>query len=440
MGPYPHKYSSIGNGVTFGTIPMERFQSSLLAVSLIVPLSRETVTENALVSLMLGKSTKDYPTYRLFSRKLNLLYGAIAGSSIQKLGDEQSITLAVSTIDSGMALQGEDLLMESGKLLLSMLFHPLIEDGAFAEDTFRIQKKFLADSIRAEINEKRRYAINRTLRLMMGDEPAGLPMYGFLEDLDKITPQSAAAAYDRILRTARVEIIHVGTGDAESVKPLFTEAFADGFIDGRTPCTRPEPRSISAGAQVKEVQDDFQVVQSKLCIGYRADITPDSSMLNPFRMMVAILGGTPTSKLFMNVREKKSLCYYCGANLDRTKGVMLIDSGVRPDNVEAAKEAIFAEVEAMKRGQFTDEDMRFALLSLQNTFRSVEESPFSVESYYRAQKIFGIQETPEDQCEKLARVTREEIVAAAGMLQLDTVYLLNGTAEGDPGEEETADE
>ena len=263
---------------------------------------------------------------------------------------------------------------------------------------------------------------------MMGDEPAGLPMYGFLEDLDKITPQSAAAAYDRILRTARVEIIHVGTGDAESVKPLFTEAFADGFIDGRTPCTRPEPRSISAGAQVKEVQDDFQVVQSKLCIGYRADITPDSSMLNPFRMMVAILGGTPTSKLFMNVREKKSLCYYCGANLDRTKGVMLIDSGVRPDNVEAAKEAIFAEVEAMKRGQFTDEDMRFALLSLQNTFRSVEESPFSVESYYRAQKIFGIQETPEDQCEKLARVTREEIVAAANMLQLDTVYLLNGTA------------
>lgn len=434
MRPYPHQYTSIGDGITFGTIPMERFQSSLLAVSLIVPLSRETVTENALVSLMLGKSCRDYPTYRLFSRKLNLLYGAIAGSSIQKLGDEQSITLAAATIDSSMALQGEDLLVESAQLLISMLLHPLIENGAFAEDTFRIQKKYLADSIRAEINEKRRYAINRTIRLMMGDEPAGLPLYGFLEDLDQITPQSAAAAYARILRTCRIEIIHVGSGDPETVKPLFAKAFADGIIQNRTPCTRPPFGSIPMGAEVKEVQDDFQVVQSKLCIGYRADITPDGPMLNPFRMMVAILGGTPTSKLFMNVREKKSLCYYCGANLDRTKGVMLIDSGVRPDNIEAAKEAIFAEVEAMKRGEFTDEEMRFALLSLQNTFRSVEESPFSVESYYRAQKVFDIRETPEEQCEKLARVTREEIIAAANMLHLDTVYLLNGTAEDGEGE------
>jgi len=433
MRPYPHQYETIGEGVTFGSIPMERFRSSLLAVSLILPLERETITENALVSLMLGKSCQDYPTYRLFSRKLNLLYGAIAGSSVQKLGDEQSITLAAATIDSDMALQGEDLLKESAKLLIGMILRPMIENGAFNEDTFRIQKKYLADSIRAEINEKRRYAINRTIRLLMGDEPAGLPLYGYLEDLEKITPETAAAAYARILRTCRIEIIHVGSGDASSVKPLFEEAFA-GLTD-RKPCVRPPQRRFAAGPSVKEVQDDFEVVQSKLCFGFRADIGPDSPMLNPFRMMVAMLGGTPTSKLFMNVREKKSLCYYCSANLDRTKGVMLIDSGVRPDNVEAAKAAILEEVEAMKRGDFTEEEMRFALLSLQNTFRSVEESPFSVESYYRAQKIFGIRETPEEQCEKLARVTREEIIAAANMLQLDTVYLLNGTAEGE-GEEE----
>ncbi len=437
MRPFPHQYTQIGDAVTFGTIPMERFQSSLLAVSLIVPLSRETVTENALVSLILGKSTRDYPTYRLFSRKLGLLYGAVAGTSIQKLGDEESITFAASVIDNSLALGGEDLLLESANLLLSMIFHPLIEDGAFAPETFAIQKKYLADSIRAEINEKRRYAINQTLRLMLGDEPAGLPMYGFLEDLEKLTPESAAKAYERILKTCRVEIIHVGTGDAETVRPLFEKAFGGQFIAGRTPCDRPQPRKISAGATVKTAQDDFEVVQSKLCIGYRADIQPDSPMLNPMRMMTAILGGTPTSKLFLNVREKQSLCYYCGANLDRTKGVILIDSGVRPDNVEKAKAAIFAEVEAMKQGNFTDEDMRFALLSLQNTFRSVEESPFSVESYYRAQKVFGIQETPEDQCVKLAAVTREDIVRAANMMELDTVYLLNGTAQG---EEDEADE
>ena len=131
MRPFPHQYTQIGDAVTFGTIPMERFQSSLLAVSLIVPLSRETVTENALVSLMLGKSTRDYPTYRLFSRKLGLLYGAVAGTSVQKLGDEESITFAASVVDNSLALAGEDLLTESAQLLLSMIFRPLIEDGAF---------------------------------------------------------------------------------------------------------------------------------------------------------------------------------------------------------------------------------------------------------------------------------------------------------------------
>ncbi len=436
MRPYPHQYTQIGEAVTFGSIPMQRFQSSLLSVSLIVPLSRETVTENALVSLILGKSTRDYPTYRLFSRKLGLLYGAAGGTSLQKLGDEECITFAVSVIDNSLALGGEDLLMESAKLLLSMIFHPLIENGAFAQETFDIQKKYLADSIRAEINEKRRYAVLKTLRMMLGDEPGGLPMYGFLEDLDQLTPQTAAAAYERILKTCRVEIIHVGTGDAESVRPLFEKAFSGSFAEGRTPCTRPAPHKISAAKEVKTAQDDFEVVQSKLCIGYRVDIQPDDPMLNPVRMMTAILGGTPTSKLFLNVREKQGLCYYCGANLDRTKGVILIDSGVRSDNAEKAKAAIFAEVEAMKRGEFTDEDMRFALLSLQNTFRSVEESPFSVESYYRAQKIFDIQQTPEDQCTALAAVTREQIIKAANMLQLDTVYLLNATAQGEEDEED----
>ena len=435
MKPFPYTYTALGDGVSFGTIPMEKFQSSLVAVSLIIPLSRETVTENALISLMLGRSTADFPTYRLFSRELNRLYGAVAGGSLQKLGDEESLTFAASAIDSGLALRGEDLLLESAKLALSMVLHPLIENGAFAEETFRLQKKYLADSIRAEINEKRRYAVNRTLRLMLGDEPAGLPLYGFLEDLEKITPQSAAKEYERILRECRVEIVHVGTGDAARIRPLFAEAFGGEFAAGRAPCVRPPFRSIPVSGSVKEETDDFAVVQSKLCIGYRVNLNPGGEALPAMRMMVAILGGTATSKLFLNVREKKGLCYYCGANLDRTKGIVLIDSGVKPENAEAAKEAVFAEVEAMRRGDFTDEDMRFALLSLQNTFRSVEDGLFTIESYYRAQKIFGIEETPEDQCRKLAAVTKEQIVAAARMLHLDTIYLLNGTGEGGPEEE-----
>ncbi|MDD6033053.1 MAG: pitrilysin family protein [Oscillospiraceae bacterium] len=421
MSEYSFSREVIGEGIRFSTIPMNRFKSDLLMLNLVLPLTRETITGCALVPMMLEKSTRDYPTYQLFSKKLGRMYGASAGSTVQKIGDHLVVTLSVSALNDRYALQGEKLLEESARVLLSMALAPMIENGAFEEKTFRLQVQALQDAIDAEINEKRRFALAQTLRLLFGDEPAGLSRLGYREDLDAMTPVQAAESYARMLDESTIELIHVGPGDPAPARELFREAFA-----GRTrhPAALPPTLFRKGEGEVKTGCSRFDVTQAKLCLGFRSEVTPQSPLLNPMRMMTAILGGTPTSKLFLNVREKLSLCYYCAASFDRTKGVMVIDSGVEPEKVEQAKAAILEQLRQMQQGDFTDTDMEYARLSLYNTFRSMSESPYTVANYCLGQLLTGTDGTPEDQCARIAAVTREEIMEAARALRLDTEYLL----------------
>lgn len=411
----------IGDHVYFGSVRDERYKTNLLAVNLILPLRKETMTENALVPLILEKGYEDYPTFQSFSKKLNLMYGASAGSSISKIGDKAVLTLMISVIDDSYALNGEALLKESAHVLMGMLLRPAMTDGLFDEKTFELQRQYLIDTIEAEINDKRRYAMMKTVSLMFEGEAFGEDRFGTVEGAKSITAKEAAAAYFRMIDEASIEILHVGMGDPACAKEVCRNAFA---ALTRHPAALPETEIQMGEGEVQNVTERFNVTQSKLCFGFKTDIRPDSELLNPMRMAVAILGGTPTSKLFLNVREKKSLCYYCAARFDRTKGIMMIDSGVEHDKIDEAKGAILEQLQAVCDGDFTDTDMEFASLSLQNSFRSVGESAYSLELYYLTQTVLGLQGTPEEQSEAILRVQKNEIIEAAKHIRLHTVYLL----------------
>lgn len=411
----------IGDHVYFGSVRDERYKTNLLAVNLILPLRKETMTENALVPLILEKGYEDYPTFQSFSKKLNLMYGASAGSSISKIGDKAVLTLMISVIDDSYALNGEALLQESAHVLMGMLLRPAMTDGLFDEKTFELQRQYLIDTIEAEINDKRRYAMMKTVSLMFEGEAFGEDRFGTVEGAKSITAKEAAAAYFRMIDEASIEILHVGMGDPACAKEVCRNAFA---ALTRHPAALPETEIQMGEGEVQNVTERFNVTQSKLCFGFKTDIRPDSELLNPMRMAVAILGGTPTSKLFLNVREKKSLCYYCAARFDRTKGIMMIDSGVEHDKIDEAKIAILEQLQAVCDGDFTDTDMEFASLSLQNSFRSVGESAYSLALYYLTQTVLGLQGTPEEQSEAILRVQKNEIIEAAKHIRLHTVYLL----------------
>ena len=421
--PYPLRREKIADGVWFGSIVDSRFKTNLLTLNLALPLTRLTVTGNALLPQVLEKGYRLHPTYREFSMHLNRLYGAAVHAGCTKIGDNEVLTLSISSIDDVYALEGEPLLRECAGILCGLLLDPVLENGLLEPRNLALQRQYLIDSILAEINEKRAYALSRTLSLMFPDDPFGLPRQGFVEDAEKITPLSATEDYRRILDTARVEILHVGCGDPAPAKEVFQNAFRD---LKRAPIPLTPTAAAVPGKTIREETEEMQVSQSKLCLGFKTGVDAHHPMLSAVRMMNSVLGGTPTSKLFLKVREEKSLCYYCASRSDRTKGILMIDSGVERCQAQEAKEAILEQLEAVRKGDITDEEMEFAKLSLQNSFRSVGETPYTLDAFYLTQTLLDVQETPEEQAEKLETVTREDVAAAAQLARLDTVYLLAG--------------
>lgn len=415
------KTVKLADGIAFNSFNDSRFKTNRISLNFITMLNKETVTVNSLISQVLKKGYKGCDNYTKLNQQLQELYGAMIESDVQKRGDYQVISLAITGVDDRFSLENEQISRDCAAILCNMALNPIVEDDGLSQSYVELEKKALVDTIEAELNEKRIYAINNAIKLICSDEPSGIPKYGIKERVAEITPSLAKKQYDNLVETSQIEILFTGAGDEtpalETVKSFFANVKRNykplEKIKLHKPLDKPK----------KEVEK-IAVSQSKLVLGLSTKYGGNDALAPAVRLMTAILGGTPSSKLFLNVREKLSLCYYCAARYDMSKAVILIDSGVETENIEKAKEEILAQLDLIKKGDFTEEEYKFALLSLKNSYSSVYESDSAIESYYLGKIISGVITTPDEEIAKLDAATREDIIEAAGAVQLDAVYIL----------------
>ena len=221
-------------------------------------------------------------------------------------------------------------------------------------------------------------------------------------------------------KNAKFEIMFIGDSASEKAEEVFKNAFSK---------VQREPYKLStqvvrSAETVKHISEEMELSQSKLVMGFRTDIAVPDKEVNAARLMCAILGGTANSKLFCNVREKQSLCYYCAARYDKLKGIMTIDSGVEGNNINKAEKAILKEVEDMKNGKITDFEMDSTKLAVVNSFRATNDTVSGIESWYANQLFEGDFKSIEQVSAEINEVTKEQIIKAAQRLTLDTVYVL----------------
>ncbi len=416
----------IGEEVYFSSVTDPKFKHNRISVNYILPLEKETVSANALIPFLLRKGSRECPDFTLLNQKLYSLYGATLSADVSKYGGYQGLDVSISGLDDKFTLDGEAMVAQCAGLLAGLATDPNLVDGAFPEKDVELEKQYLIDSIEAEINDKRAYAINKCRTIMCEGEPAALRKYGYVEDVKKITPQSAAETFLRVRRTARVEILFVGCGDCTPAEEIMEATFAK--LD-RAPIALPEQVRVPAAAQVKQEVERMDLSQSKLAMGFRTGAAQNMDELSAMRLMVAMFGGTPFSRLFVNVREKLSLCYYCAARFDRITGIMLVDSGVEAQNREKAQAEILNQLEVMKRGGFTDEELENTLLTMKNSLYTVSDSLSGLEDWYMAQLMQSTARSLQEEAELMAKVTREDVMAAAQKVTLDTVYFLTGEKE-----------
>lgn len=418
---YPLFSETIAESVWFHAFRDSRFKTNRLTIHFVVPITIETASLNALLSKILRRSCRKYPDYLSLAKRLESLYGAYIEAGTQKRGDCQIVTVSLTGIDDRFTMD-EAVSLPLAELLRDLVLDPIIKGDALNPRYLDAEKKSLSDAIDALLNDKRSYSLTRATRILCGDDPAGISSFGEKEEVQRCTAQELLRQYRLLLKTAAVHIMFTGCGNYEPVLALFRDAF---FSFERAPLSVISKPLVPTGG-IANVKEEMELLQAKLVLGYTGQIAGTDPLLPAMRVAVSILGGMPMSKLFVNVREKKSLCYYCAARYDVYKGTMLIDCGVEQENVERAKQAILEQVSLLQEGAFTAQEMEYAVLSLKNAYQSVYESDVTAESFFLNQILSGTHSEPEEQKALLFAVTREDVIKAARQLSLQTVYLLCG--------------
>lgn len=417
---------AICDGVNFRSIRDTKFKTMRISAHLIVPMSRQTAAENALLPFLLSRASREYPDFTKLGQRLAELYGASLNADVQKLGDLQVLSLSASGIADRYALEGEAISGELAKLLCSILFDPPLVDGLFPEDGFEQEKRQTMELIDSEYSDKRTYARQRCEAIMCADEPYGVNRYGGKEDIARVERPALTAAWKRLLDTAKIELMVLGDCDPAPVYEGFRAAFETLGSRKTADCTTKVVRSAE---KVNTVTEKMDVAQGKLVMGFRTGTATPDEEVPATRLMAALFGGTPNSKLFLNVREKLSLCYYCSASYNSMKGIMLVQSGVEVKNTERAKEEILRQLDEVKQGNFDESEVEAAKMSLCNSYRTLSDSLGGLENWYLSQTFASHSQQPEEAAAQINAVTRQEIIDAANRVTLDTVYCLVGNGE-----------
>lgn len=414
-------------GVNLTAVQTSKFKSCTLAVQFLLPLEAQSASLNALVPMVLRRGTAEHPDLETLSAALDELYGGSLEPTVRKKGETQCVGFTGSFLDDAYTLEGEPVLEPAAALLAELLLKPYTVDGAFCPDYTAQEKANLIDRIRSQINDKRQYAQNRVVEEMCAGEPFGVDKLGSEATAEQITAQSLWERYQQLLEGAQIELYYCGSAQPERVQAAFAP-LVDALPQSGRRQAPARPVKKLPPQQPRLVEEALDVTQGKLVMGLRTGIDAGDVEYPALTLLNAIYGGTTTSKLFMNVREKLSLCYYASSGLMKYKDVMLVSSGVEFDKVEQAKGEILAQLQACKHGDFTENELEWARRSVVSTLMTTLDGQGRLEDYWLGQAAAGLTESPEQLAKRVEDVTRDQVVAAAKRLTPDTIYFLKGRA------------
>ncbi len=394
------------------------FKSNFLAVDLLIPLNKETVTANALLPNVLSRGTKNSNDLNALNRRLNLLYGATLTAETTKQSDSLVLTFTMRFIKDRFAFGGEEVSKGAMSLFFEVIKSPYLIDGIFKKEYVESEINNLRDRIEAEINDKRRYVIKKCIEKTCKDEPFGISANGYKEELEKITPESLIKTWQENMKTAKIFAFFFG----EISESLLCEKLIESFDKDAEIIPVTTQVKVPSG-KPEFFREEAAITQSKLAIAFRSGAL-DHYNRGEISLFNAIYGAGATSKLFKNVREKLSLCYYCVSRVFIAKGIMLVDSGVELKNYEKAYEEILTQLEDVSEKRITAEEVEAAKRSVRNGYNSMKDSFEALHDWYFSCYRTGKNDTPDDMCQAVQDADIATVCEIASLFKPETVYLL----------------
>lgn len=427
-------------GVWLNHLKSDKFKTACISISLLSQLRRETASLNALIPFVLHRGTTQYSDMAALSRRMDELYGVGIEPVVRRIGEIQCIGFYAS-LPEGRFLQGNvDVLNDTCALLGEMLLSPVTRGGLLLPKYVESEKENLADIIRSAVNNKHAYAVKRCIEEMCCFEDFSVGRYGDEENALNIQYRKLTKHYRSLLQSAPVEIFYCGRDSEQTVAAAMCDALAtmpraeidyDIGTDVRMNAVDEEPRSVI---------EEMDVNQCRLVMGFRLGECMEEPNAPALRVFNAVFGGSSSSKLFMNVRERLQLCYYASSLVDVHKGLLLVSAGIEEEKLGMTRDEVFAQLEAIRRGEVSEDEFRAAKSCVASDLRTLCDSQGELEGFYLSQALAGLDYGPMECAELAENVSLEEVVEIASCVECDMIYFLKPGEETEDGEDEYAEE
>ena len=409
-------------GVTLRCCQETRFKQGALSIQLVTPMKSETAAPNALIPAVLLRGTAENKDLRAITERLDDLYGAAVSTMVRRVGDYQATGLYAGFIEDKYALPGDEILGPMAEFLGELLLKPDLEEGRFRADYVESEKKNLISTIEAERNDKRAYCASQMLKTMCRADSFGISRLGEKENVAPITPAGLYEHYRALLREAAIEIFYVGSAPAETVAGLMGQMLS-GLDRAPVPLPPQTPFRMCPGGDETE---ELDIAQGKLSMGFTTPITNRDPRFAAMQVFNGIFGAGMTSKLFMNVREKLSLCYAIGSGYYGSKGIVTVSAGIDSNKKDVTRSQILHQLAECQAGNITADELNAAKESVLSGLRSLHDSPGSIENFYATAALSGLQLTPRAYMDAVSAVTAADVAEAAKAVALHTTYFLKG--------------
>lgn len=415
------KRVALANDVNLHLVNSDKFKTVLFGVYIQRPLCQEEASMNAMISRIIEKSNRKYDSPRKMSEALDQLYGSVLVSDVHKYGERQLIQVKMQ-MASDRIVEDPDFLDEGVALLNEVIHHPTIINGGFDPELFEMERKHLMDELKMRVEDKAGWALDLCIEQLCAGEPYAIHEFGSEDTLKSLTPQVTWAHYQKVLKTSPMDIVVIGNFDTDAMYNRILNHFE---------CSDSEkikvPREVVlfSNQRVQRYEEFHDIKQGRLAMGYRMNVTYESSEYVPALLASMILGNGASSKLFKEVREKEGLCYSIFARADKYKSVMLIYAGVDTENFDKAEALIIKTVEDIQRGLVTEKELEIAKTNLISMFSSMSDFPNSYINFYFGQYLTGGTVAIEAYQALLDGITTEDVVVAAQKFELGQVVRLN---------------
>ena len=418
-----YKQIEIKKGIKLNVIQTNKFKTNLIAIMLTTKLDRENVTKNALIPAVLRRGTKTLKTQEEINKKLEEMYGASLDCGLDKTGDNQVLKFYIETVnDEFLPQNSEDMLKKSLEQIFEFVFNPYLENDGFKKEYVEQEKENLKQIIEGKIDNKARFSLDRCIEEMYKNQPYGLYKYGYIEDMENINEKNLYEHYKKLISNCKIDIFVSGIVD-EEIENIIKENENIKKLQDRNPEYNKIEISSKKSEKENVVQESMEVTQGKLIIGMDLDVD-NEDLRYDIMIYNCIFGGSANSKLFQNVREKASLAYTASSSYYRFKNNIFINCGIEIKNYDKALEIIKQQIEDMKNGDFTEEEVENAKNGIIASIKTIDDEQDTEITYFFSQELSNSKCNIEQYMNDIKAVTREKVIDIANKVSINTVYFL----------------